>query len=246
MKQRSEAVAEALIDDLEESFEHSVPSGRWFMVLLKKPIESEGKKLGAFSQGLYLWAQKNGDSWSIVNREKRQRVILTKAAAKRHVETIYVPRPLEAGLAAKVKGAKADTNPAIAEWMRSEEELTEETILVKPEDAGWFEGTLISHIMRDGTKLADFHKRLVVAVRKEGEHWHVVNPKGASVRLTKKAYDRYVDPIFVPKMANPIEDHALDAVIGVTKRQPEVRIEAREALARELHCYLRGIYARTN
>ena len=228
---------------LEESFEHSVPSGTWFRILLDSAIEHNGEKLGAFPSGLYAWAQKNGDAWSIVNRDLRTRVILSSAAAVKYVETLYVPKPLEARLASQVAGVKADTNPAIAEWTRSEDQLSEETILIKPDDAGWFEGTLTSHIMRDGKKLSDFHKKLVVAVRKEGNVWHVVNPKGGSVRLTQKAYSRYVDPIFVPKVADPIEAHQLDGMAGILKKQPEIRIESREAFRRELQCYLAGLHA---
>jgi hypothetical protein len=227
---------------LDESFEHSVPSGKWFRILVNVAIEHEGKKLGAFPQGLYAFAQKNGDAWSIVNRDLRERVIMTSSAAMKFVETLYAPKPLEDRLSSKVKGVKADMNPAIAEWMRSEDQLSEETIIIRPEDAGWFEGTLTSQIMREGKKLSDFYKKLVVAVRKEGDVWHVVNHKGGSVRLTQKAYARYVDAIYVPKLADPIEAHQLDAIVG-GKKKPPIRVESREAFCRELQCYLAESYA---
>lgn len=228
----------------EAKFEGKVPKGQWFRALVTSAIANDGAKMPAFSQGTYVWARRDRDGWLVVNRDRGTRLLLTTTAAKRHLETLYVPQPLEGRLESAVGSPTGDDKIVIKESLAvSEDDLTEETILVKPEKAGWFQARLLSHIIRDGHKLADFHKRLIVAVRKEGSSWHVVNPKGDGVRLTQRAYSRYVDPIFVPKVADSMEAHSLDGVIGTARKQPLTRVEHKESFARELRKYLRECHA---
>jgi len=205
----------------EEIVEKSTPKDQWF----RADYKGSDKRYAAF-KGNPVWVKRVGSEWWVVNAAETAGASMDTATVKKSLESIYAPRQAGSAMNKQLDGVSMQ-NP-IAEsvvtrltWHLAEiEDITEERLLKVPPTGRWQRGVVKGQPKRNGKRLADFYRGVDVWVRQHGDELHIVNPKRKTkILISKSAVNKYIDIVYGPHVANPIEGHRLDGVVGKLKKQ---------------------------